>query len=113
MKDVQQTSITAYNEDVRSGKIPSQRRRIERVLLRFGPMTRREIQEKCSHQFTLRIKYPAIPMTSVCGRVRCLLDSDLIHVCDHKTDPTTGKTVQVLIYGPKPKLNGNQYEFQI
>ena len=111
MKDVQQTSITAYNEDVRSGKIPSQRKRIEEIIKIFGPISRREIREKCRiEQFW---KYPDIPMTSVCGRVRCLLDSDLIHVCDTKIDPTTGKTVQILAYGPEQKLNGNQYEFQI
>ena len=116
MKDVQQTSITAYNEEVKSGKIPKQRRRILEIIKRYGPLTRREIQEK-----TKRIGYIVDgmsviiedPMGSVTGRVRALIDSNLVHVSGHKKDPMTDKTVQVVSFGPKPNLNGNQYEFKI
>lgn len=113
---VQQTSINAYNEDVRSGKIPTQRKRILEIIKRYGPLTRREIQEK-----TKKIGYinggmsviEEIPMTSVCGRVRCLIDSNLVHVSGHKKDNVTNKTVQLVAFGPQPKLNGNQYELHI
>ena len=116
MKDVQQTSITAYNEDVRSGKIPTQRQRILEIIKRYGPMTRREIQEKTKHIGYVNNGMSVIeeiPMTSVTGRVRCLIDSDLIHKCGTIKDRVTGKTVQLLAFGPEPKLNGNQYEFKI
>ena len=99
--NVQQTSITAYNEDVKSGKIPSQRRRIEIIIRQQGPLTRREIKN-WSDFLSLDRGLPYIPMSSVCGRVRALIDSDLIHVSDHKLCPTTGKKVQVLKYGPEP-----------
>jgi len=117
MNDVQQTSISAYNEDVRSGKIPSQRRRIEKIIQAYGPITRRDIRKivkwLCEIDNAWGANIPDIPMSSVCGRVRALIDSNLIHVSDHKTDPTTGKRVQLLKWGPQPKLNGNQYELDI
>jgi hypothetical protein len=42
------------------------------------------------------------------------IDSDLVHVCDHVEDPVTGKRVQLLKWGPAPKINGdNQYEMDL
>jgi len=116
MKDVQQTSINAYNEDVRSGRIPTQRDMILEIIKRYQPISRAEIQRK-----TRSVGYvdgglviiKETPMASVCGRVRCLIDSNLVHVSGHKPDPETGKTVQLVSYGPQPKLNGKQYELDL
>ena len=111
MNDIQQSSISAYNEEVKSGKIPSQRRRIEHIIKKIGPLTRNEIRKYCSiENGVTHGQLPRIPMSSVCGRVRCLIDSNLIHVCDHKEDPVTRKRVQVLAYGPAPK---KQYEMSL
>ena len=64
---VQQSSISAYNQGVRSGKIPSQRQRIYDLLLREGPMTNRTIGK------VLRME-----LGSVSGRVNAMLNSDLL-----------------------------------
>lgn len=92
---VTQSSITAYNQGVRSGKIPSQRQRILELLKQSGqPMSRRMISKVLN-----------IEPGAVAGRVNALMESDLI-VESHFADcPHTGKRVQfVQIAWPQKQL---------
>ena len=64
---VNQSSISAYNQEVRSGKIPSQRRRIYDLLMREGPMTNRMIGKVLNME-----------LGSVSGRVNGMITSKLL-----------------------------------
>ena len=82
---VQQSSITAYNQGVRSGKIPSQRNRILDLLKETGqPMSRRMISKVLN-----------IEPGAVAGRVNALMVSGLVvGLEEHAKCPHTGKRVQ-------------------
>ena len=66
---VNQSSISAYNKEVRSGKIPSQRRRIYDLLMSEGPMTNRMIGKVLNME-----------LGSVSARVNAMLKSELLIV---------------------------------
>ncbi len=88
---VNQSSISAYNQAVKSGKATSQRRRIYDLLLREGPMTNRMIGK------VLRME-----LNSVTPRVKSMLDSDIL-VKSHDGDcPHSGHRVRwVRVGGPQ------------
>ena len=64
---VNQSSISAYNANVRSGKIPSQRQRIYDLLLIEGPMTNRMIGKVLS-----------IELGSVSARVNAMINNNTV-----------------------------------
>lgn len=80
---VNQSSITAYNQEVHSGKIPSQRRRIYDLLVREGPMTNRMIGKVLNME-----------LGSVSGRVNALLASNLIMESHYADCPLSGHRVR-------------------
>ncbi len=81
---VSQSSITAYNQEVRSGKIPSQRRRIYDLLMREGPMTNRMIGKVLNME-----------LGSVSGRVNGMISSNLLRgVKEHAQCPHSGNRVR-------------------
>lgn len=91
MKDVQQTSISAYNEGVRDGTIPSQRRRIYNLLANKGSMTNRMIGKVLN-----------IELGSVSARVNAMLKSGLLTKSHYGQCPCSGSRVRwVQIAGPK------------
>ncbi len=93
---VQQSSITAYNQGVRSGKIPSQRNRILDLLKQSGqPMSRRMISKVLN-----------IEPGAVAGRVNALIEGDLVVALEeHAPCPHTGKRVQfVQIAWPQSQM---------
>ncbi len=87
-----QSSITAYNQGVRSGKIPSQRQRIFNLLKQYGqPMSRRMIS-----------KFLDIEPGAVAGRINALMESDLVVESHYANCPHTGKRVQfVMVVWPE------------
>lgn len=92
---VSQSSITAYNQGVRSGKIPSQRNRILDLLKQSEqPMSRRMISKVLN-----------IEPGAVAGRVNALIEGDLV-VESHFADcPHTGKRVQfVMVAWPQGQM---------
>ncbi len=83
---VNQSSITAYNQGVRSGKIPSQRHRILDLLKETGqPMSRRMIS-----------KVLGIEPGAVAGRVNALMDGGLVIESHFADCPHTSKRVQFI-----------------
>ncbi len=93
---VTQSSITAYNQEVRSGKIPSQRRRIYDLLLREGPMTNRMIG-----------KVLKMELGSVSARVNAMLISGLIVESHYAKCPHSGHRVRwVAVTSPQQKELG-------
>lgn len=119
-ENIKSTSVEAYGDHVRQGKASSQRERILASIQDLGPVSRRELADL--HERGLGVKRPdlrhfpkkaawvnitmdhviyyavkpAIPLASICGRVRALLDSGLIKVVKIEEDPKTGKMVEYL-----------------
>ncbi len=90
---VTQSSITAYNQEVRSGKIPTQRQRILDLLMEGQPMTRRMIG-----------KILNMELGAVSGRVNALIKSDLVKEAYYGMCPHSGKRVQFIeVVWPQPK----------
>ena len=91
---IRQSSITAYNQGVRSGKIPSQRNRILDLLKREGPMTNRMIGK------VLRME-----LGSVSARVNAMLKSELVNESHYADCPHSGERVRwVQIAWPQKQL---------
>ncbi len=88
---VQQSSISAYNQGIRSGKIPSQRQRIYDLLLREGPMTNRMIGKVLNME-----------LGSVSARVNALMKSELVTESHYGDCPHSGERVRwVRVGGPQ------------
>jgi predicted transcriptional regulator len=84
IKMVTQSSITSYNQGVRDGTIPSQRRRIYNLLMTKGPMTNRMIATVLN-----------IETASISARVNGMLESEIIQpLKEHAPCPHTGKRVR-------------------
>ena len=88
---VNQSSISAYNQGVRSGKIPSQRRRIYDLLMREGPMTNRMIGKVLNME-----------LGSVSARVNALIESRLLMESHYDPCLISGKRVRwVAVISPQ------------
>lgn len=90
MRDMRITSILAYDHHVKAGKATSQRARIMDTIEKDGPATREELFNY------FRKNPPEIPMGSVCGRVKALLQSDLLCVSGYAPSPYGKGKVEVL-----------------
>lgn len=94
------TSTRAYADHARSGKTVTQGQRILWVLRELGPKSRAQLADLLESQTFLNahpeIAGPRIPLASVCGRVKVLLDAGLVRVVSHRIDGDTGALVEVL-----------------
>lgn len=94
---VRDVSVENYLEGIYSGRIQTQRARIHKALLEQGPLTRHEMA-----------KVTGIPLQSVCGAAKTLIDSELaFEHPDPIPDPVTGNTARkVEAVQPKPVQAG-------
>ena len=80
-ENIAATSRSSYYTHVIDGHAETQRERILECLMDSRvPMTRLQIS-----------KYTGIRLTSICGRVKALMDNGQIHVDFEGIDPNTGK----------------------
>jgi chromosome segregation and condensation protein ScpB len=86
MSRVAETSIKAYWEEKIGRRLGQQAAEVLDAVYVFGPCTRSELSRRT-----------AIPINAICGRVRELLDAELLKESGSPTrDPVTGKLVKVL-----------------
>ena len=85
MDNIKGTSRTAYLHHSVEGHTISQREHIMRCLSTSGPLTRFQIS-----------RLTGIRLTSVCGRVKALIDKGQIEITHEAEDPMTGKAAEYL-----------------
>ncbi len=85
LTEIVETSRTAYREHAMSGELGRQQREIYRALCERPGLTRNEIS-----------LFTGIRLTSVCGRVRELLDIAAIEVTNRRPCSVTGSLNEVL-----------------
>lgn len=85
MSDVRATSRSSYLSHVIDGHALSQREHILNCLSMSGPLTRFQIS-----------RITGIRLTSVCGRVKALIDNGQIERSHDAEDPMTGKAAEYL-----------------
>lgn len=90
------TSRDAYGKHVIDGKATTQRGRILRLLAERAPLSRYEI---CRFFTSTQFKNtwddgPEIPLASVCGRVKALIESGQVRVAMTDVDKRTSQRVE-------------------
>lgn len=85
MDTVKATSRSAYLHHSIDGHTVSQREHIMRCLSVSGPLTRFQVS-----------RLTGIRLTSVCGRVKALIDNGQIVISHEAEDPMTGKAAEYL-----------------
>lgn len=82
---IKQTSWSAYQDILRGGVAKTQAEKVLQTLNYQSGMTRSELAQATNYG-----------INSVCGRVKELLDSDVIYVSGTRTCKVTGKLVEEL-----------------
>lgn len=85
MSQAAQTSIEAYQEIIDSGELNRQQEAVFKVIRKEGPVSRNDLDRMLGFR-----------RSSICGRVRELIDAGLVEVTGVEPDPESGKRVELL-----------------